>query len=80
MISRNRSGPTAFAMSIECTTSANRTVTCLYSADRVTGVTGALHLLQNSESGGRCVPQDVHDSPVVVSPSPVGSTSIWCHR
>ena len=32
MISRSRSAPTAEAMSIECTTSANRTVTCLYSA------------------------------------------------
>ena len=80
MISRSRSAPTAFAMSIECTTSANRTVTCLYSADRVTGVTGAPHLLQNSESGGSCVPQEEHDSPVVVNPTPTGSTSIWCHR
>ena len=35
MISRSRSGPTAAAMSIECTTSANSTVTCLYSADGV---------------------------------------------
>ena len=35
MISRSRSAPTAAAMSIECTTSANSTVTCLYSADRV---------------------------------------------
>ena len=33
MISRSRSAPTAAAMSIECTTSANRTVTCLYSAE-----------------------------------------------
>ncbi len=32
MISRSRSGPTVAAMSIECTTSANSTVTCLYSA------------------------------------------------
>jgi hypothetical protein len=32
MTSRSRSVPTAAAMSIECTTSANRTVTCLYSA------------------------------------------------
>ena len=35
MISRSRSAPTAAAMSIECTTSANSTVTCLYSADWV---------------------------------------------
>ncbi len=32
MISRNRSAPTVAAMSIEPTTSANSTVTCLYSA------------------------------------------------
>ncbi len=32
MISRSRSAPTAAAMSIEWTTSANNTVTCLYSA------------------------------------------------
>ena len=32
MISRNRSAPTAAAISIECTTSANSTVTCLNSA------------------------------------------------
>ena len=49
MISRSRSAPTAAAMSIECTTSANSTVTCLYSADRVACVTGAPHSLQNLE-------------------------------
>src|SRR5690242_15926085 len=32
MISRRRSGPTAAAMSMEYTTSANKMVTCLYSA------------------------------------------------
>jgi malate dehydrogenase (oxaloacetate-decarboxylating) len=32
MISRSRSAPTTAAMSIERTTSANKTVTCLYSA------------------------------------------------
>ena len=51
MISRSRSAPTAAAMSIECTTSANSTVTCLYSADRVACVTGAPHSLQNLEFG-----------------------------
>ena len=79
MISRSRSAPTALAMSIEWTTSANKTVTCLYSAAGVTGLTGAPHLLQNSESGGSCVPQDAHDSPTVVS-RPPGFTSIWFHR
>ena len=72
MISRSRSAPTALAISMEWTTSANRTVTCLYSADRVTGETGAAHLWQNEESGDNCVPQDEHDSPVVVNPTPLG--------
>ena len=51
MISRSRSAPTAAAMSIECTTSANNTVTCLYSADWVACVTSAPHSLQNFELG-----------------------------
>ena len=83
MISRSRSAPTAAAMSIECTTSANSTVTCLYSADRVTCVSGAPHSLQNLEFGGSSVPHDPHGSPVAVSPpppSPLGSTSVSFHR
>jgi hypothetical protein len=48
MISRNRSAPTATAMSIERTTSANSTVTCLYSAAVAADpLTGAPHSLQN---------------------------------
>ena len=54
-------------MSIECTTSANRTVTCLYSADRAACVTGVPHSLQNLELGGSSVPHDPHGSPVAVS-------------
>ena len=64
------------------TTSANSTVTCLYSADRVTGVIGVPHLLQNL-AGGAAVPHDPHDSPVAVSParpSPLASTSVSFHR
>src|SRR5271166_2432916 len=83
MISRNRSEPTAAAMSIECTTSANKTVTCLYSAARVTCVSGVLHSLQNLEFGGSSVPHDPHNSPVAVSPPPpsrLGSTSASFHR
>ena len=83
MISRSRSAPTAAAMSIECTTSANSTVTCLYSAAVAAGLTGAPHLLQNRESGGSSVPHDPHDSPAAVTaprPSPVPSTSVSCHR
>ena len=72
MISRSRSAPTVFAMSIDWTTSAKSTVTCLYSADRVTGAWAAPHRLQNNESAGSCVPQEVHDSPVVVNPPPIG--------
>ena len=84
MISRSRSAPTAAAMSIECTTSANSTVTCLYSADRVACVSGAPHSLQNLEFGlAARVPHDPQNSPVAVSPpppSPLGSTSVSFHR
>src|SRR6478752_315422 len=83
MISRNRSISTAAAMSIECTTSSNSTVTCLYSAAVAAGLTGAPHLLQNRESGGSSVPHDPHNSPAAVTapqPSPVPSTSVSFHR
>src|SRR6185369_1765925 len=68
-------------MSIECTTSANSTVTCLYSADRLSCVTGAPHSLQNLEFGGSSVPHDPQSSPVAVSPPPfpLGSTSVSFH-
>src|SRR6185436_15124513 len=83
MISRNRSAPTAAAIVIEWTTSANKTVTCLYSADRLTCVTGAPHSLQNLEFSGSLVPHDPHDSPDAVTaprPSPVPPTSVSFHR
>src|SRR5258705_2985926 len=83
IISRNRSAPTAAAMSIECTTSAKRTVTCLYSADWVARSRGVPHSLQNLELGGSSVPHDPQNSPVAVSPptpSPLGSTSVSFHR
>src|SRR6201987_2207395 len=80
MISRSRSGPTVAAMSIECTTSANSTVTCLYSADRLTCVTGAPHSLQNLEFGGSSVPHDPHGSPAAVSaPRLLSSPSVSFH-
>src|SRR6476661_970426 len=66
MISRSRSGPTAAAMSIECTTSANSTVACLYSAGAVALATAAPHLLQNRESGGSSVPHDPHTTAAAV--------------
>jgi hypothetical protein len=55
MISRSRSGPTVAAMSIECTTSANRTVTRSNSADRP------------PEFGGDALPHDAYVSPVDAS-------------
>jgi hypothetical protein len=66
MISRSRSAPTAEAMSIERTTSANRTVTCLYSAGVVAVATAAPHSLQNFEFGGSSVPHDPHTKAAAV--------------
>src|ERR1700722_12742190 len=66
MISRQRSAPTAAAMSIECTTSANSTVTCLYSAWASCDVTGAPHSLQNFEFAGSSVPHDLHTKAAAV--------------
>src|SRR6187401_3145705 len=80
MISRSRSAPTAAAISIEWTTSANSTVTCLYSADRLTCATGAPHSLQNLEFSGSSVPHDPHDSPAAVTAPRLSSTPISCHR
>ena len=47
MISCSRSAPTAAASSIKRTTSANRTVTCLYSALVSTSLTGGPQPWQN---------------------------------
>src|SRR6476646_5725668 len=82
MISRSRSGPTVAAMSIERTTSANNTVTCLYSADWVAWVSRVPHSPQNLAVGLDCAPQEPQNSPVAVSappPSPLGSTSVSLH-
>jgi hypothetical protein len=70
-------------MSIEWTTSANNTVTCLYSAGVVAVATAAPHSLQNLEFGGRSVPHDPHDSlAAVISPDPARcrSRQILCHH
>ncbi len=56
MISRRRSGPTAAAMSIECTTSAKRTVTCLYSAGVGVAAVGEPHSSQNFAVGRNSAP------------------------
>ena len=66
MISRSRSAPTAAAMSIECTTSANSTVTCLYSACSAAAETAAPHALQNFEFGGSSVLHAAQTKPVAV--------------
>ena len=57
-------------MSIECTTSANSTVTCLYSAGVAAVATGAPHSLQNFEFGGSSVPHDPHTKVAAVMSSP----------
>jgi hypothetical protein len=83
MISRSRSGPTVAAISMECTTSANNTVTCLYSADWVAGVSGEPHSLQNLAVDAAKAPHDLHERSAAVSaagPSPLPSTSVSCHR
>ena len=64
MISRSRSAPTAAAMSIECTTSANNTVTCLYSAALAAAETAVPHSLQNFEFSGSPTPQAEQANPV----------------
>src|SRR6476469_8961854 len=66
MISRSRSAPTADAMSIECTTSANSTVPCLYSAGVRAVATAAPHSLQNFELGGSSVPHAPHTTAAAV--------------
>src|SRR4029077_6975869 len=68
MISRRRSGPTAVAMSMECTTSANRTVTCLYSAGFETLLTAAPHSSQKFAVGRSSTLQALQD--VIASPRP----------
>jgi len=72
MISRSRSAPTAFAMSIECTTSANNTVTCLYSATRGEAVVAVPHSSQNLAFRRSSVPQVAHATTAPIRPSPAG--------
>jgi hypothetical protein len=50
---------------MECTTSANRTVTCLYSAAWALWVTGFPHSLQNFAIAENRLPQDWQDSSAV---------------
>jgi hypothetical protein len=68
MISRRRSAPTAFAMSMEWTTSANKTVTCLYSATLGACVTGESHSSQNLAATRIAVAPHVVHGAAVMSP------------
>ena len=83
MISRSRSAPTAAAMSIECTTSANKHRHLLVLRRLGACVSRAPHSLQNLAVGLDWAPHDPQNSPVAVSPpppSPLGSTSVSFHR
>ena len=60
MISRNRSISTAAAMSIERTTSANSTVTCLYSAASTDATSCDPHVSQNRAPSCGAAPHDRH--------------------
>ena len=65
MTSRNRSAPSEAAISMECITSANRTVACLYSAAWALWVSGLPHSLQNFAIAENRLPQDWQDSSAV---------------
>src|SRR5271166_3288377 len=68
MTSRSRSAPSKVAMSIECTTSANRTVTCLYSAGVGDSATGAPQPWQNRAFARGSVPHVRHAITAVIRP------------
>src|SRR5271157_2773661 len=71
MISRSRSAPTAAAMSIERTTSANSTVTCLYSAWASPSSTGEPQLWQNRAFSRGSMPHVRHAAMAVTRPPPI---------
>ena len=80
MISRSRSAPTAAAMSMECTTSANRTVTCLYSAWMSRAVTGAPQPSQNRAPVRGSVPHVWHAVAAVIRPSAASGPQVPVHQ
>src|SRR6476469_424325 len=67
MISRNRSAPTAAAMSIERTTSAKSTVTCLYSASLPSINSGEPHASQKRASARGSAPHVPQDAATVTA-------------
>jgi hypothetical protein len=75
MISRRRSAPTAAARSIERTTSAKRTVTCLYSAEGVACAAGEPHSLQNLAVRPKSAPHDPQERPTALT-APLPSTPL----
>src|ERR1700733_6667067 len=70
IISRNRSAPTAAATSIECTTSANSTVTCLYSAAAAEVLMDEPHSSQNFAVARNLALHDGHATVDVVTSAP----------
>ena len=72
MISRNRSAPTAAAMSIEWTTSANSTVTCLYSAGVSDAAVADPHSSQNFAVGRNSAEHLMQVNEAVIGPT-IGS-------
>src|SRR6185437_7477595 len=71
MTSRYRSISSAAARSIECTTSANSTVTCLYFAVSSDAFVGAPHSSQNLALSRKPVPHDPHTSAAVMRTPPI---------
>ena len=80
MISRHRSAPTAAAMSIECTTSANSTVTCLNSAWVSCAATGAPQPSQNRAPSRNSVPHVRHAIAAVIRPSAASGPQVPIHQ
>ena len=74
MISRSRSMSTDAAIAAERTTSANNTVTCLYSA--TPGVSGEPHVAQNRAPSCGCTPHDRHTDVADVTAPPLRAPSI----
>src|ERR1700733_1016908 len=70
MTSRYRSISSAAARSIEWTTSAKSTVTCLYFAVSSEAVVGAPHSSQNLAFSRKPVPHEPHAKPAVIRVPP----------
>ena len=69
MISRNRSISNAAAISVDRTTSANSTVTCLYSAASTAATSCDPHVSQNRAPSRGTAPHDRHTADAAVTAS-----------